>query len=130
MDFPELDTVEIDCCAEIYLDSISVQIHCAMCVSLDLGLKVGMALETVEIVRCKGIHFSPDFHPDAFIQNIGRQKTCQKQQHLGSIGLDFDFVGSLTCWVVVPLLLPLWRGWYPWSGWLNSMRENIEFKDG
>ena len=77
MDFPELDTVEIDCCTEIYLDPISVQIHRAMCVSLDLGLKVGMDLETVGIGCCKGIHFSPDFHPDPFIQNIGRQKTDQ-----------------------------------------------------
>ena len=30
---------------------------CNVFVSLDLGLKVGMDLETVEIGRCKGIHF-------------------------------------------------------------------------
>ena len=51
-----MDTVEIDCCAEIYLGTI-----CVMCVSLDLG-SVGLDLETVQIDCCAEIHPSPDLY--------------------------------------------------------------------
>jgi hypothetical protein len=39
-------------------------------------------------------------------------------------------VGWLTSWVVVPPILPSGEDGILGLGWLNSMRGNIEFKNG
>ena len=70
-------------------------------------------LRTLTILYLLHLTLAPDHW---LARNVGCLKMPVVAQVFGYLTRVGWPVGSLTCWVVVPPILPLRRGWYPWSG--------------